>query len=395
MRKIVSAIVLLLMLLTACAGNTFTGDTAEMIEETWQDYYDLGIRYLSEGNYQKAIITFTAAIEIDPKQALAYIGRGDAYVGIASSTESGTQSAKIADNYANAETDYLTALELENENVDIYLKLANLYIAIDDIDAAIAILQQGVEATGSDILSTKLDGLTVSSMQWTANFSLDDEARLDDLLTAFASNDRDTVRLILHSEAFQKMFFEYGVPNKNGYLIDYGNTIDGIGIYLDARDRDDGILWGISGHYGTWKDGLANGDGIEFSIYLNCDSEYYDEQWTTASCAWIEGFAHGSCEVLTTYHGGYDGAYGRYTKRIGEMSGGIWTGTATEISYSNWSGGIPEPKETTSEIIFENGRERRGENLWFKDITTHKDIRDVSDTKVASLSYLNVEEPEK
>jgi len=35
--------------------------------------------YSSEGNYQEAIITFTAAIEIDPKQAETYLKLSDAY----------------------------------------------------------------------------------------------------------------------------------------------------------------------------------------------------------------------------------------------------------------------------------------------------------------------------
>ena len=47
---------------------------------TWQEQYDLGVRYLSEGNYEEAIIAFTAAIEIDPKQADAYIGLADVYI---------------------------------------------------------------------------------------------------------------------------------------------------------------------------------------------------------------------------------------------------------------------------------------------------------------------------
>ena len=46
---------------------------------TWQEQYDLGVRYLSEGNYEEAIIAFNAAIEIDPKRAEAYIGLADAY----------------------------------------------------------------------------------------------------------------------------------------------------------------------------------------------------------------------------------------------------------------------------------------------------------------------------
>ncbi|MFQ8837637.1 MAG: tetratricopeptide repeat protein [Oscillospiraceae bacterium] len=45
----------------------------------WQAKYDLGVRYLSEGNYQEAIIAFTAAIEIDPKQPKIYDRLATAY----------------------------------------------------------------------------------------------------------------------------------------------------------------------------------------------------------------------------------------------------------------------------------------------------------------------------
>ena len=33
-----------------------------------QTQYALSVRFLSEGNYQEAVLAFTAAIEIDPKQ---------------------------------------------------------------------------------------------------------------------------------------------------------------------------------------------------------------------------------------------------------------------------------------------------------------------------------------
>lgn len=46
---------------------------------TWQEQYDLGIRYLSKGNYEEAIIAFTAAIEIDPKNPEAYLKAAEAY----------------------------------------------------------------------------------------------------------------------------------------------------------------------------------------------------------------------------------------------------------------------------------------------------------------------------
>lgn len=48
---------------------------------SWQEQYDLGVRYLSEGNYEEAIIAFTAAIEIEPKQADAYVQLANLYIG--------------------------------------------------------------------------------------------------------------------------------------------------------------------------------------------------------------------------------------------------------------------------------------------------------------------------
>ena len=48
---------ILLLSLAACGAK-----------DPWQEKYDLGMRYLNEGNYQEAVIAFEAAIEIDPKR---------------------------------------------------------------------------------------------------------------------------------------------------------------------------------------------------------------------------------------------------------------------------------------------------------------------------------------
>lgn len=52
----------------------------ESAEARWQEQYDLGVRYLSEGNYEEAIIAFTAAIEIDPKRPEAYLRLADVHI---------------------------------------------------------------------------------------------------------------------------------------------------------------------------------------------------------------------------------------------------------------------------------------------------------------------------
>ena len=60
----------MVLLLCACVQNA----------PSWQEQYDLGVRYLSDGNYEEAIIAFTAAIEIDPKNADGYIGMAKAHI---------------------------------------------------------------------------------------------------------------------------------------------------------------------------------------------------------------------------------------------------------------------------------------------------------------------------
>ena len=66
-------LLLILCLLSSCGQSA---------EAQWQEQYDLGVRYLSEGNYEEAIIAFTAAIEIDPKRPEAYADLARAYVAV-------------------------------------------------------------------------------------------------------------------------------------------------------------------------------------------------------------------------------------------------------------------------------------------------------------------------
>ena len=69
MRRVLP-VLLVVLLLCGCGAAA----------KSWQEEYDLGVRYLSEGNYEEAILAFEAAIEIDPKRAEAYLGLADVYV---------------------------------------------------------------------------------------------------------------------------------------------------------------------------------------------------------------------------------------------------------------------------------------------------------------------------
>ena len=82
---------------------------------TWQEQYDLGMRYLNEGNYQEAIIAFEAAIKIDPMRPEAYLGAAEAYVGLGD-----TDSARkiLEKGYAATNDDTLKPLSYEAPQIE-------------------------------------------------------------------------------------------------------------------------------------------------------------------------------------------------------------------------------------------------------------------------------------
>ena len=73
MRRIIilTFAILLVLTLTAC------GERDDSL--TWQNQYSLGSRYMYEGDYENAIIIFTAATETDPTREDAYLGLANAY----------------------------------------------------------------------------------------------------------------------------------------------------------------------------------------------------------------------------------------------------------------------------------------------------------------------------
>ena len=118
---------ILAIVLSGCGG---TG------KPSWQEQYDLGMRYLEEGNYSESIVAFSLAIEIDPKRAEAYIGRGSAYAG-----EGGENNLLLAAD------DYELAIKLDETNPDTYINIAHYLIKVGNTDRAEEYLRLGMEKT--------------------------------------------------------------------------------------------------------------------------------------------------------------------------------------------------------------------------------------------------------
>ncbi len=69
--KLLAILALILTLLASCSKSP---------EELYQEQYELGMKYLTEANYEEAIIAFEAAIEIEPKNVESYIALADVYI---------------------------------------------------------------------------------------------------------------------------------------------------------------------------------------------------------------------------------------------------------------------------------------------------------------------------
>lgn len=218
-------------------------------EEQWQEQYDLGVRYLSEGNYEEAIIAFTAAIEIDPNRAEAYVGRGDAYVA----------SGETEENLAAALADYEAALELDETLVDAYLGIANIHIIFKEYDLAHSILEQGLVMTESDIrIEEKIELLPEAQPELSQIEKKIIEAAYSNLEKGLYDELVFEVRELLLNEELTDEDLEDKLLD---YIFDGNNfskNFTGVGLQV----LKDNIWSHLSFYFGNFMEGKREGNGV-------------------------------------------------------------------------------------------------------------------------------------
>ena len=221
-------------LLTLALFLSITGCDSGSGENSWQEQYDLGVRYLSEGNYEEAIIAFTAAIEIDPKRPEAYVGRGGAYIG----------SGETAENLAAALADYEAALELDETSADAWLGLADVYIRQGDYDKALEVLREGLDKTGGDqsiadkIKEMESGGISDSSGNLRRESHYDENGTLTAYFTYTYNNQGRTASVTgFDAAGNQAAHIDYVYDQTGKLLVDAGNYWIDIG-RLDVREYE-------------------------------------------------------------------------------------------------------------------------------------------------------------
>lgn len=276
-------ILLLVSLLCAC-GQVSVGQSSSNTVTTWQEQYDLGLRYLSEGNYEEAIIAFSAAIEIDPMQSAAYIGLADAYA--------------CMGNYDRAK---------------------------EAIAAGQAVC--GPLEEFSDWLDSHGD---TAQAFWREDYTEEQNALVQNLMAAFSNNDIENIKLFVKDEEFRALLGS-GTGSKQTFENDFGDTLQGEGLYVEYYD---GTPYTIKCYYGGWNDGLFSGQGI-VCIYTepNNGTVWGDfEDWTFTHATWDRGLVTGYCERVRYHALGIPEGNGDFTyvpatfTLSGVTAYGVWNG---------------------------------------------------------------------
>ena len=100
-------------------------------QQTYKDELNLGDRYLNDLDYDKAILAYNSALDIDPGSYQALLGAARANMG--------------AENYTEAKAVFLEAIGLDSKNADAYSDLAEMYIQLDEKDKAKSLVDDAVE----------------------------------------------------------------------------------------------------------------------------------------------------------------------------------------------------------------------------------------------------------
>ena len=262
-------------------------DSLEVPEQkaiTWKEQYDLGMRYLEEGNYKEAVVAFTVAIEIEPNEAAVYLSRAKAYLSLEETEE----------NTALALADYQQSMDLDDTIVDAYLGIADIYSRQGDYDAALEILHAGVGKTdGDDLIAAQIEDNPLNGWQEAYIAYLEGIERTYD---EFSGVYMDTYMFLnINGDSVPELYVDFGVRAAGAILCTYfdGNVseqIMGTLSFIEGQNRFMNSGGGMDVYYEDIyciEDGafvlLGEGDyGAEDNTNIQYDSAgnpIYDYYW--------------------------------------------------------------------------------------------------------------------
>jgi len=303
---------ILVICLTACAGT----------EKRWQEQYELGLRYLSDGQYEPAILAFNAAIEIDEKRSEGYFSRGQAYYGLSSAVEENadielfqgleTLEEKMLFCYEQAIRDYEKAIELAPETAEYYDEIMRITLEHGDIDLMLHYGEQ------------KYQNVDDGNMREVFENAQKGLALMDQLAKAFQGGSDENIFALMQGESYESLLYlqEY---LERPILREYGDK--SLGVYRVDDDKYGHCMI----YYGDYVDGIRNGSGAWYG--------YYDGNNYASHGDWAEDMPNGYFETKEWNSNLAETVVYRLVS--GDVSSGLWNGDVVwafeeEDAYSSW-----------------------------------------------------------
>ncbi len=372
MRKIVyGAMLLSLWLLTGCSAIDDFRVNRQL---------DLGEQYLIDLEYDKAMLAYAKALEIEPKEMAAYRGMSDVFTAqeeLESSVNVLKKALAVADDMSSSERDgdangvirgmntqivtqltdlgdqaykkedykkavryYQDLIVYDEEDEDSYLKLSGTYEAMGDLEQALEVLKNA-EITAQE-LTKEIDRLTV-------RYEIKKEyeellARLSDMIKA---NDGELAKEVLLTQEFLDLVARLEEPlvmHQGGdqYTVVYPNGYVYLGQMEDQKREGYGDYYTNNQeryvvYSGQWSQDKPNGSGrIDTVVYTNQSSRspnYY------GSGTFVDGLSEGAFHFSVYYQNGnrYDYEFtntGGIPPRISRKEGKNLIGySLTDSSY--------------------------------------------------------------
>ena len=252
----VKILVPVLLLLLICGGAFLLYSSQPKVRI--KKYMDLGQKYLSEMNYDEALLAFGKVIELDPKQIEAYEGMADAYEGsrdyekAAEMLERGIEAAG-ADEPSRSQAKKLTLW---------YGKLAEEAVANGDEDAALRYYSRILE----------LDSGSAEAAAWVGEYRRKEEfteksgSLSQDMSEMLAREDYEAIYSLIESDRFAEvieMMNQFGISDR---LI-FDTATGKVGIYKVESRYGPYMLY-----YGDYSGEIREGSGVWIG---SAGSSYY------------------------------------------------------------------------------------------------------------------------
>ena len=288
--SVLAAMLVVFGLLTGC-GKSVDKEIAGQLK--------MGNKYLTESDYEQAIVAFNKVIELDPKQVIAYEKLADSYIGLdkkeeavdilcqgvsaITEAEAGTEGQALKDRAVTLceellQTYLVTNADEANWYYEQLKQLDEAKVAQYENELQQAFAKEKIKSKYEDSLKnarTQIVGdawetLSVDQFSWKFELSKElDETGLEDVVYDYGDG-------------------TYLQVTVGGYVY-YGGMKDG------KRDGNNGIWFRLSDNgykycfQGTWEDGYPNGSGEERNIRES--SKYI----TTGT--WINGLENGKMQL--------------------------------------------------------------------------------------------------